>query len=125
MGLTASCPMRAGHGTAGASAAAGGFPLLFVADEGVHEKTEKERECGQDENGGKIGLKPGKHGNSSFREIGVWLWVNGKCEWRGSYFCLYGLKSWKSMPRVRMMAAAVQMIPLIPLTLPVKSRPKR
>jgi hypothetical protein len=52
------------HGAPRASAAAGGFTLLFVADEGVQQPTEKEREGGDNEDGGKVLLKPRKHGKS-------------------------------------------------------------
>ena len=47
------------HGAAGASAAAGGLPLLFVADEGVHQQAKEQDQTGDDEDGGEMD----RHGN--------------------------------------------------------------
>jgi hypothetical protein len=51
------------HGASRASSAAGGLPLLLIADEGVHQPTEEGDENSADEYGENMVLKPDKHGN--------------------------------------------------------------
>ena len=69
------------HGASRASSAAGGFPLLLVADEGVHQPTEEGDENSADEYGENMVLKPDKHGNFLLSETVWWgvtmlqIWV--------------------------------------------------